>query len=452
MIYKYEIIKDDKEDILYLYCDMNFEFSSNLENKNKNKSLKKQIMEYINNMKINFKGTKVVLMIGTIAVGMILLNTGCNNNYNNVESKISYVESIHGLYQNEIQEVNEEKEINEPEVKEELITTETEIKKEINEIEENNNKVTINESNIEIENYISENNSVVENNTSNQNNSIINENNNKYEQQIIENNQKSITVYRSNGSVITMELEQYLVGVVSAEMPASFNIEALKAQAILARTYALKSIESGKILTDTVSTQRYMDDNELREYWKNDFNTYYNKVKSAVDSTSDLVLKYNNNYIEALYHSTSNGKTEDAIYVWGNSVPYLKSVDSSYDLSATPYLRTEQKDLTNVLNILGIDWNDNSNLEIISRNESGRITKLRFGDKIYTGVEFRNILGLRSADFDLEIKDGTLIITTRGYGHGVGMSQYGANGMAKAGYNYEQILNHYYTGVSLVKI
>ena len=195
-----------------------------------------------------------------------------------------------------------------------------------------------------------------------------------------------------------------------------------------------------------------MDDNELKAYWGNDFNTYYNKVKSAVDSTSNLVLKYNNNYIEALYHSTSNGKTEDAVYVWGNSVPYLKSVDSSYDLSATSYLRTEQKDLTNVLNILGINWNDNSNLEIISRNESGRITELRFGDKTYTGVEFRKILGLRSADFDLEIKDGMLVITTRGYGHGVGMSQYGANGMAKAGYNYQKILNHYYIGVNLVKI
>ena len=361
-----------------------------------------------------------------------------NSHNNNVEPKISYVENIYGLDQKEIQETIEDVEINETEIKEEVNDTK----------EEDNNKVTTNESTKKSESNVSQNNSVVENNTSNQ----TNENNNTQEQQVVENNQKYVTVYRSNGSVITMELEQYLIGVVSAEMPASFNIEALKAQAVLARTYALKSIESGKVLTDTVSTQRYMDDNELKAYWGNDFNTYYNKVKSAIDSTSNLVLKYNNNYIEALYHSTSNGKTEDAVYVWGNSVPYLKSVDSSYDLSATSYLRTEQKDLTNVLNILGIDWNDNSNLEIISRNESGRITKLRFGDKTYTGVEFRNLLGLRSADFDLETKDGMLVITTRGYGHGVGMSQYGANGMAKAGYNYEQILNHYYTGVNLVKI
>lgn len=449
MIYKYEIRKDDNEDVLYLYCDMNFEFSSNLEDKNK--SFKKQIIEYINNMKINFKGTKVVLMIGTIAVGMVLLNTGCNNSdNNNIEPKISYVENIYGLDQKEIQETTQKIEINETE---KIEINETEIKEKVNEPkEENNNKVTTNESTNKSEINLSQNNSVVENNTSNQNNSTINENNNTQEQQVAKNNQKYVTIYRSNGSIVTMELEQYLIGVVSAEMPASFNIEALKAQAVLARTYALKSIESGKVLTDTVSTQRYMDDNELREYWKNNFNTYYNKIKSAVDSTSNLVLKYNNNYIEALYHSTSNGKTEDAVYVWGNSVPYLKSVDSSYDLSATSYLRTEQKDLTNVLNILGIDWTDNSNLEIISRNESGRITKLRFGDKTYTGVEFRNLLGLRSADFDLEIKDGMLVITTRGYGHGVGMSQYGANGMAKAGYNYEQILNHYYTGVNLVKI
>lgn len=452
MIYKYEIRKDDNEDVLYLYCDMNFEFSSNLGNRNK--SFKKQIIEYINNMKIKFKGTKVILMIGSIAVGMVLLNTGCNNSSNNdVDSKIVYVENIYGLDQKENKVTTEEIETNEAEVKEE-----------VNEIKEKNNndtKVTTSESNQKSEN-ISQNKSTVENKTSIKNSSVTSQNdntqqqtiqnNNTQEQQLVENNQKYVTIYRSNGSIVTMELEQYLVGVVSAEMPASFNIEALKAQAILARTYALKSIESGKVLTDTVSTQRYMDDNELKAYWGNDFNTYYNKVKSAVDSTSNLVLKYNNNYIEALYHSTSNGKTEDAVYVWGNSVPYLKSVDSSYDLSATSYLRTEQKDLTNVLNILGIDWNDNSNLEIISRNESGRITELRFGDKTYTGVEFRKILGLRSADFDLEIKDGMLVITTRGYGHGVGMSQYGANGMAKAGYNYQKILNHYYIGVNLVKI
>ena len=443
MIYKYEIRKDDNEDVLYLYCDMNFEFSNNLEKKNK--GFKKQIIEYINNMKIKFKGTKVILMIGSIAVGMVLLNTGCNNSSNNdVDSKIVYVENIYGLDQKENKVTPEE-----------IKNNENEIKEEVNEIKEENNtdnKTTTNESNQKSES-ISQNKSIAENNISNQsNNTQQTTKNNNTQEQKVQNNQKYVTIYRSNGTVVTMELEQYLVGVVSAEMPASFNIEALKAQAILARTYALKSIESGKVLTDTVSTQRYMDDNELKAYWGNDFNTYYNKVKSAIDSTSNLVLKYNNNYIEALYHSTSNGKTEDAVYVWGNSIPYLKSVDSSYDLSATSYLRTEQKDLTNVLNILGIDWNDNSNLEIISRNESGRITKLRFGDKTYTGVEFRNLLGLRSADFDLEIKDGMLIITTRGYGHGVGMSQYGANGMAKAGYNYEQILNHYYTGVNLVKI
>ena len=444
MIYKYEIRKDDNEDVLYLYCDMNFEFSNNLEKKNK--GFKKQIIEYINNMKIKFKGTKVILMIGSIAVGMVLLNTGCNNSSNNdVDSKIVYVENIYGLDQKENKVTPEE-----------IKTNENEIKEEVNEIKEENNtdtKTTTNESNQKSES-ISQNKSIAENNISNQSNNTQQQTtkNTNTQEQKVQNNQKYVTIYRSNGTVVTMELEQYLIGVVSAEMPASFNIEALKAQAILARTYALKSIESGKVLTDTVSTQRYMDDNELKAYWGNDFNTYYNKVKSAIDSTSNLVLKYNNNYIEALYHSTSNGKTEDAVYVWGNSIPYLKSVDSSYDLSATSYLRTEQKDLTNVLNILGIDWNDNSNLEIISRNESGRITKLRFGDKTYTGVEFRNLLGLRSADFDLEIKDGMLIITTRGYGHGVGMSQYGANGMAKAGYNYEQILNHYYTGVNLVKI
>ena len=169
-----------------------------------------------------------------------------------------------------------------------------------------------------------------------------------------------------------------------------------------------------------------------------------------MDSTKGLYITYNGTYIDAVYHSTSNGKTEDAIYVWGNDIPYLKSVDSPWDVNATSYLRTEIKDFNTVLNILGVDLNT-EDFEILEKKDSGRVIKVKVGKKIYSGVELRNILNLRSTDFDLAIHNGNLIITTKGYGHGVGMSEYGANGMANSGYNYEQILKHYYQGIDIVK-
>ena len=150
--------------------------------------------------------------------------------------------------------------------------------------------------------------------------------------------------------------------------------------------------------------------------------------------------------IDAIFHSTSNGKTEDPRYVWGSDIPYLKSVDSSWDINSSSYLREDVKDLENVLNILGVSSSD---FNIESRDESGRVSKVSVGDKSYTGVELRNLLGLRSADFDIEVIDNTIKFTTSGYGHGVGLSQYGANGMANAGYNYKDIIRHYYTGVSV---
>lgn len=244
-------------------------------------------------------------------------------------------------------------------------------------------------------------------------------------------------------------MEEYLVGVVAAEMPASFNSEALKAQAILARTYALKKISKGEKLTDTVSTQAYIDKTEMQNKWGNDYSKYYNKIVSAVNGTKGQVVKYKGNYIEALYHSTSNGKTESAKEVWGQDIPYLKSVDSSWDKKTSAYLKIENKEIDKVMEILGININKNTNIEILSKDESGRVRKIKVEDKIYDGIEFRNLFGLRSTDFDITITEKGLEIITRGYGHGVGMSQYGANEMAKMGYNYKDIINHYYQNVKI---
>ena len=257
-----------------------------------------------------------------------------------------------------------------------------------------------------------------------------------------------VTIYRKNGITIHLPLEEYLIGVVGAEMPASFPIEALKAQAVVARTYALKKIQEGKRLTDTVSTQSYKDNMELRTLWDSSYESYYQKVKMAVEATKGLVLYYEEDLIDAVYHSTSNGKTADSIYVWGSEVPYLKSVDSSWDEDSSSYLKQVSKDFLVVLQLLGIK-EEMTNIKILSKDTSGRVLEVKVGNKTFNGVEFRNLLGLRSTDFDLSIENDKLVITTRGYGHGVGMSQYGASGMAKEGYQYDEILKHYYTGISI---
>lgn len=261
--------------------------------------------------------------------------------------------------------------------------------------------------------------------------------------------EKMVTLYRSNGTVETISLEDYVVGVVGAEMPASFNAEALKAQSVLARTYALKKITNNQVLSDTTSNQVYKDVNQLKAMWGTSFQTYYDKIKNAVASTKDQYLSYNGSYIEAVYHSTSNGQTEDSMAVWGTSYPYLKSVDSHWDLQASSYLRETPEEFSVLSSIIGLDFNAATNVQVLSRTSGNRINQIQIGDKIFTGIELRTLLGLRSADFDIRIDGDTAVFVTRGYGHGVGMSQYGANGMAKEGYGYRDILNHYYPGTQI---
>ena len=234
-------------------------------------------------------------------------------------------------------------------------------------------------------------------------------------------------------------------------MPASFNSEALKAQAIVARTYALKRISENKTLTDTVSTQVYKDNTELKDLWKNDFNKYYSKVKNAVESTKGIVLTYNGAYIDAVYHSTSNGMTEDAIYVWGNNIPYLKSVESKSDKNVSSYKREVTFTYEKLSNALNTEINKDTTF-VLERNSSGRVTNVKVNDIEIKGTTFRSLLGLRSTDFTIELASESVIITTYGYGHGVGMSQYGANSLANMGYSYKSILSHYYQNISFTYI
>lgn len=451
----YEVKKDKTGEVLVLHINYDEEFSSEFFRGKRKKSTKEWVTEYIKDEKIKWDGNKIVLMVGGVALGSLLL---LGNPKQPSDPHYAYVnDMIIPLTEEKMDLDNSEKE----DQVEEVINEEENESADLDEVtiqtttDQTNNKPEGNKNTTSGSNTANNSShSQSGNQGSNQNNNG-NSNSSPTTPEPVTPpavQEQQVTVHRSNGSVITLSMTDYLIGVVGAEMPASFPLEALKAQAVVARTYALKRISNSQKLTDTVSTQAYKDNNQLKAMWQGNFDTYYNKIKLAVTSTNNITIKYNGTYIDAVYHSTSNGRTEDAVHVWGNSVPYLKSVESSWDRNASSYLRTEEKELSVLLTLLGIDLSDESSIEIISRNNSGRVSSVKIGNKNYSGVELRNLLGLRSADFDLEVQNNKVIITTRGYGHGVGMSQYGAKGMAENGYNYQQILRHYYQGISLSTI
>ena len=403
-----------KNETLYIDLNINYEFGNF---KNTKTNLKKELKKFLNSLKINFN--KIVLTCSGVIIGSIILT---NNNFNN-EVSMKYIPNIDTKIPYIAHYDNEEK------TDDNII-----VNSDVNETKKNvNNSQNISKS---VEKSVNTEHSNIDNtSTNNTTNSSVSE----------------ITVYRSNGSVINLNMTDYLIGVVSSEMPASFNLEALKAQSVLARTYALKAKQTGKKLTDTVSTQSYIDMDQMKNKWGNSFNTYYNKIKNAVENTNGEYLSYNGNYIEALYHSTNNGKTESSLNVFGNYYPYLISVSSEYDKNASSYLRTINMPIDTISNKLGLSLNNDSVISILSYTDGGNIKEININGNNFSGKKVRELLGLRSADFDISISDNNANITTRGYGHGVGMSQYGANGMANAGYGYKDILSHYYPGTTLTK-
>lgn len=403
-----------KNETLYIDLNINYEFGNF---KNTKTNFKKELKKFLNSLKINFN--KIVLTCSGVIIGSIILT---NNNFNN-EVSMKYIPNIDTKIPYIAHYDNEEK------TDDNII-----VNSDVNETKKNvNNSQNISKS---VEKSVNTEHSNIDNtSTNNTTNSSVSE----------------IIVYRSNGSVINLNMTDYLIGVVSSEMPASFNLEALKAQSVLARTYALKAKQTGKKLTDTVSTQSYIDMDQMKNKWGNSFNTYYNKIKNAVENTNGEYLSYNGNYIEALYHSTNNGKTESSLDVFGNYYPYLISVSSEYDKNASSYLRTINMPLDTISNKLGLSLNNDSVINILSYTDGGNIKEININGNNFSGKKVRELLGLRSADFDISISDNNANITTRGYGHGVGMSQYGANGMANAGYGYKDILSHYYPGTTLTK-
>lgn len=452
MIDKYEIKFVNGEERLLLYLNFNYEFGM-VDIKEAKDKLEKMIKEYINKNKIGFKGTIVTLIVGGVMVGNIALNKDSYNNEINylMENNTDYVSKL----------IVDRNELNNDMTEQINIVNEAE-EEVIKDIEYHDN-IKIDDSkegiiNNNVDNYRWENNNAVINNKDINNtvDRIIENSNNSGATDILEDNSYQevddniyITLNKKDGSVAKIELEEYLVGVVGAEMPALFNIEALKAQAVIARTYALKAQAKGNSLRDNEVNQSYKTEDELRSYWGSNFNDYYNKVRKAVNDTKGEYLTYNGNYIEAVYHSTSNGVTESSSNVWGNYYPYLVSVDSEYDNLNPSYEMNKDLSYDELSKIFGFTVDKETTLEVLNTTSGNRVERIRIGDREYQGTVFRNMLGLRSADFDIDKHGEGIIFTTRGYGHGVGMSQYGANGMAKNGYSYKDILLHYYPGVSI---
>lgn len=240
---------------------------------------------------------------------------------------------------------------------------------------------------------------------------------------------------------INRELEDYVIGVVAGEMPVNFPHEALKAQAVAARTYAIRQIKANPNIKYVDIAQAYIDTDTMKKRWGSKFNENYEKIKADVYATAGQILEYDNEPILAAFCSTTNGYTEDCQNVWTQNLPYLTSVRSEGDELSPYYKDSVVLTKTRFKEIFG-----GTNAVINSKTGAGYVKNVTINGKNYTGDKIRKILGLKSTSFEISSNGDNIIVTTKGYGHGVGMSQYGACYMANNGKNYSEILSHYYKG------
>nr|WP_285853836.1 stage II sporulation protein D [Oceanobacillus luteolus] len=266
----------------------------------------------------------------------------------------------------------------------------------------------------------------------------------------------SVAVMRTKADVVEdVPLEDYIVGVVAAEMSADFELEALKAQALAARTYTVSHLLGGNKeeefdITDTVQHQVYKNNQELQQQWGSNYETNLEKIKAAVEATKGQIITYNEDPITPAYFSMSNGFTENSEDYWENEVPYLRSVPSPWDLENPKLVSQETFSKDELEKLLEVDIpNGKSNDILIARNDSGRVSEFVIEGNTFTGREVRDKLALRSSDFSVKQNNDHFIFTTKGYGHGIGMSQFGADAMAKEGKSYEEIVKYYYQGVEI---
>lgn len=293
-------------------------------------------------------------------------------------------------------------------------------------------------------------------------------------EEILKSSELKISVYDANLNRSTvMNLEDYIKGVVAAEMPADFDIEALKAQAVAARTFAygrLTGVYQSKagvhdgvnICTDSTHCQAWISKENAMKKWNIFFAARnWGKIEKAVNSTKGLIVVYKGNIANTLFHASSPGRTENSEDVWsGVAVPYLRSVESTGEEDSKGYVTSISLSRADFLEKLSTAYPDDKfskdifkKIHIVDHTEGGRVKTLKIGDITLKGTEFRTLFKLRSSAFTLkENKNGSLTITTTGYGHGVGMSQWGADSLAKKGGTYMEILKHYYSGVDIISI
>ena len=272
--------------------------------------------------------------------------------------------------------------------------------------------------------------------------------------------QRMISVLHE-GAVLEMGLEDYLLGVTAAEMPVRYDIEALKAQAVAARTYTLRKLQhsgcsrnaDADICTDSGHCQAYASEEVLKERWEEDYEQNRAKIKKAVYGTAGEIVTYRGDAIDALYHASAGGATENSEDVYKNEIAYLRGVESpdtdGYERTIKYSCEEFAERIKNKLNVPIGAQDLAEEMELLSRLESGRVEKIRIGESTFSGGKFRGAAGLPSAMFTYEIADGSIIFSVKGYGHGVGMSQSGANHYAQQGLDYREILHHYYTDVEI---
>ena len=273
-------------------------------------------------------------------------------------------------------------------------------------------------------------------------------------------------LHKKTGEVEQVNLDGYLCNVVSAEMPANYEIEALKAQAIVARTYTIYKIlnkkhDTADICDDSTCCQAWISkDDRLARWEESQRESNWQKIVSAVNDTKGKVITYDNKPIDAFFHSNSGGVTEVPVNVWGGTgYPYLQSVETSGEDAYTQYsseVVLTQEQLINKLkekySDISIDFSNSDDIKIMEYTESTRVKTVKFGNHEISGVEARSLLGLRSTNFEISIDGDNIKFSVKGYGHGVGMSQTGADSMAKQGSSSEDIIKHFYTGVEISEV
>ena len=276
--------------------------------------------------------------------------------------------------------------------------------------------------------------------------------------------QKVTVLFPETGEEQTMELEEYVKGVVAAEMPASFETEALKAQAVAARTYTVSHMKDGahpghsaaNTCTDPTHCKAYKSEEEAKASWGKEGKAYWEKISSAVEATEGEIAVYQGEPIDAVFHSASAGHTADAKDVWSASVPYLKSVESRGEEASPDYRSTVTVPFSSFREKIlsahpDLALSSPSDIGAAEVGDGGYVKWVTIGGEAIKGGELRSLFSLRSTAFSITADGENVVFSVTGHGHGVGMSQYGANAMAKEGASYQEILANYYTGTTVEK-